>query len=63
MAEEVEDEDDDNLVNRLSEDRLDHVSGEKSRSTNIWVPVQQRHRGRIGSEGKSGEGIHDVDPE
>ena len=39
MAKEVEDEDDDHLVDRLSEDHLDHVGGEKSRSTGVWFPV------------------------
>ena len=40
MAKEVEDEDDDHLVDRLSEDHLDHVSGEKSGSTGVRFPVQ-----------------------
>ena len=64
VAEEVEDEDDDDLVDRLSEDHLDHVSGEESCSAGIWFPIQQRYRGGVGSEGESSEGVHDdIDPE
>ena len=62
VAEEVEDEDDD-LVDRLSEDHLDRVGGEEFRSTGIWFPIQQRYRGGVGSEGESSEGVHDIDPE
>ena len=39
VAEEVEDEDNDNLVDRLSEDHLDHVSGEKFRSAGVRFPI------------------------
>ena len=43
VAEEVEDEDDDDLVDRLSKDHLDHVSGEEFCSTGIRFAIQQRY--------------------
>ena len=52
--------DDDNLVDRLSEDHLDHVNGKKPRAAGIRFHVQQRFRGGVGSE----PGVHDdFDPE
>ena len=40
MAKEVEREDDNDLVERLSGDHLDHISDEKSESIGVWFPVQ-----------------------
>ena len=38
---------------------IDHINGEKPRAAGIRFPVQQRFRGRVGSESKSSEGVHD----
>ena len=40
FAEEVEDEDDCNLVDRLPDDHLDHVSGEEPCTAGVRFPVQ-----------------------
>ena len=40
FAMEVEDDDDGNLVDRLSDDHLDHVSGEEPRTAGVRFPVQ-----------------------
>jgi len=40
VANEVEDEDDDDLIYRLAKDHLNHVSSEKARSVGIRLPVQ-----------------------
>jgi len=39
VAKEVEDEEDDNLVDQLSKDHLDHVNSEKPRAAGIRFPV------------------------
>ena len=64
MAKEVEDENDDDLIYRLSEDHLDHIGREQPRSMRVRLPVQQRFRRGVGDEGKGSESIHDdVDPQ
>lgn len=60
----VEDESDNDLVESLTEDHHPHLSRDERRSLAVGLALEYLGGGGIGSEGKSGEGVHDeVDPE
>lgn len=64
VAGEVEQEDDEGLVHRLTDDLHAHGRVEQRRGLAVGLAIEDLAAGGIGSEGESGEGVHDdVDPE
>jgi hypothetical protein len=64
IATEPKDEAHNKLVNRLTDDHLPHGDGDKRGGARLGLTVEKTSGGRIRSESKSGESIHDeVNPE
>ena len=62
-ATEMEDDNDDDLIDCLSQYLLNHVNGEKRVRLLVGLAIEQDWGGRVQSKCKSGKGIHDdVDP-
>ncbi len=52
-------EDDDELIDPVSEDILCHGAGDERLVATVWLPLQQRLRGRFCRQGQRCKSIHD----
>lgn len=52
-------EDDDELIDSVSQDVLSHGAGDQRLVATIWLPPKQRLCGRLGGQGQGCKRVHD----